>query len=181
MWIVQRFNLPKELNENIKGRKFGLNCTFIEYADYFKSHLGHMASLNIIKDICQQTQPLLKSISQGATQYQQILQRLIKDDLYNALHSFSAVEHLIFKRHVKRKSNSSESLQADIQLEEEDLLNSENTDVGKRDKRGVLAFLPLIGKIATIAVEALGSHLQEKRQRAMIKAVNHLQSKTVPD
>ena len=177
VWIVQRFNLPKELNENIEGRKFGLNCTFIEYADYFKSHLGHMASLNIIKDICQQTQPLLKSISQGAIQYQQILKRLIKDDLYNALHSFSAVEHLIFKRHVKRESNSSESLQADIQLEEEDLLNSENTDVGKRDKRGVLAFLPLIGKIATIAVEALGSHLQKKRQRAMIKAVNHLQSK----
>ena len=103
VWIVQRFNLPKELNENIEGRKFGLNCTFIEYADYFKSHLGHMASLNIIKDICQQTQPLLKSISQGAIQYQQILKRLIKDDLYNALHSFSAVEHLIFKRHVKRE------------------------------------------------------------------------------
>ena len=71
VWIVQRFNLPQELNENIEGRKFGLNCTFIEYADYFKSHLGHMASLNIIKDICQQTQPLLKSISQGAIQYQQ--------------------------------------------------------------------------------------------------------------
>ena len=177
VWIVQRFNLPQELNENIEGRKFGLNCTYIEYADYFKSHLSHMASLNIIKDICQQTQPLLKSISQGAIQYQTILKRLIKDDLYNALHSFSAVEHLVFKRHVKRASNSNESLQAEIHLEEEDLLNSEKPDVGKRDKRGVFAFLPLIGKIATIAIEALGSHLQKKRQRAMIKAVNHLQSR----
>ena len=32
VWIVQRFNLPKELNENIKGIKFGLNCTYDEYA-----------------------------------------------------------------------------------------------------------------------------------------------------
>ena len=40
-----------------------------------------------------------------------------------------------------------------------------------------MPFLPLTGKIATIAVEALGSHLQRKRQRAMVKAVNHLQSK----
>ena len=102
VWIVQRFNLPKELNENIEGRKFGLNCTFIEYADYFKSHLGHVASLNIIKDICNNTTFVEKHISR-AIQYQQILKRLIKDDLYNALHSFSAVEHLIFKRHVKRE------------------------------------------------------------------------------
>ena len=85
-------------------------------------------------------------MSQGALQYQEVLKKLINSDLHNALHSFSAVEHLVFKRHVKRENNSSESLQADIQLEEEDLLNSEKTDVGKRDKRGVLAFLPLIGK-----------------------------------
>ena len=35
----------------------------------------------------------------------------------------------------------------------------------------------MIGKIATIAAEALGSHLQRKRQTAMIKAVNEMQSK----
>ena len=40
-----------------------------------------------------------------------------------------------------------------------------------------MAFLPLIGKIATIAVEALGSHLQKKRKRAMAKAVTELQNK----
>ena len=34
-----------------------------------------------------------------------------------------------------------------------------------------------MAKIATIAAEALGSHLQRKRQKAMIKAVNEMQSK----
>ena len=46
-----------------------------------------------------------------------------------------------------------------------------------RQKRGFMALLPLIGKIATIAVEALGSHLQKKRKRAMAKAVTELQNK----
>ena len=176
VWIVQRFNLPEELSENLEGMKFGMNCTYAEYSHYFRSNLGHTSRMNIIKDICKQTQPLLKAMSQGAIQYQQILRKLINSDLKNALHSFSAVEHLVFKRHVKMGNNSSESLQAEIQLEEEDVLNSEKPDDNSRDKRGVMAFLPLIGKIATIAVEALGSHLQRKRQRAMIKAVNHLQS-----
>ena len=177
VWIVQRFNLPEELKENIKGIGFGLNCTYEEYAHYFKSQLSHSAKLNILKDICQQTQPLLRAMTQGAIQYQQILQKLINSDLKNALHRFSAVEHLVFKRHVKREINSTESLQAEIQVEEEDVMNSENSDSQNRNKRGILAFLPFIGKIATIAVEALGSHLQRKRQRAMIKAMTHIQSR----
>ena len=54
--------------------------------------------------------------------------------------------------------------------------NTESTTVKTRQKRGFLAFLPLIGKIATIAVEALGSHLQKKRKRAMVKAVTEMQN-----
>ena len=177
VWIVQRFNLPQELKENLEGMKFELNCTYEEYSHHFRSNLGQTAKLNVLKDICRQTQPILRAMSQGAFQYRQILRKLINSDLKNALHSFSAVEHLVFRRHVINQPNSTESLQADIQVEEEDVLNSEKPYSESRNKRGVMAFLPLIGKIATIAVEALGSHLQRKRQRAMIKAVNHLQSK----
>ena len=66
---------------------------------------------------------------------------------------------------------------ASTHVEEEDILNYDKTDVRGRNKRGLVTFLPLIGKIATIAAEALGSHLQRKRQKAMIKAVNEMQSK----
>ena len=62
-------------------------------------------------------------------------------------------------------------------IEEEDIQNYDKTGVQGRNKRGLVTFLPLIGQIATIAAEALGSHLQKKRQRAMIKAVNEMQSK----
>ena len=47
-----------------------------------------------------------------------------------------------------------------------------------RRKRGLLGLaVPIIGKLATIAIEALGSHLQKKRRRAMAKALERLESK----
>ena len=68
-------------------------------------------------------------------------------------------------------------LQADHNAKELGSTTSDKVMNDGRNKRSFLPFLPLIGKIATIAVEALESHLQRKRQRAMVKAVNHLQSK----
>ena len=175
VWIVQRFNLPQELNFNFKGINFGLNCTYERYSEDLKSNLIYMSRLYFIKDICKQTQPMLRSMSHGVLQYNMILKKLIKDDLYHALHSLSAVEELRFKRHVKlNTSNSSTALQADSKRSSNSSFTSGRAT---RNKRGFLPFLPLIGKIATIAIEALGSHLQRKRQRAMIKAVNHLQSR----
>ena len=55
-----------------------------------------------------------------------------------------------------------------------------NTSLSKhvRKKRGLLGLaVPIIGKLATIAIEALGSHLQKKRRRAISKALERLESK----
>ena len=55
-----------------------------------------------------------------------------------------------------------------------------NTSLSKhvRKKRGLLGLaVPTIGKLATIAIEALGSHLQKKRRRAMARALERLESK----
>ena len=54
-----------------------------------------------------------------------------------------------------------------------------NTSLSKhvREKRGLVGLaVPVLGKLATIAIEALGSHLQKKR-RAMAKALERLESK----
>ena len=54
-----------------------------------------------------------------------------------------------------------------------------NTSQSKltRKRRGILGIaLPIVGKIATIAIEALGSHLQKKRRRAMAKALGRMES-----
>ena len=177
VWVVKRFNLPQELNLQFKGLNFVLNCTYDNLTRSVKHDLGQFSRLNSIKEICRQTQPLLKQLSQGAFQYQHVLKRLIQSDLYHALHSLSIIGELSFKRYTKTDKHSHDPLLASTHVEEEDILNYDKSDVQGRNKRGLVAFLPLIGKIATIAAEALGSHLQRKRQRAMIKAVNEMQSK----
>ena len=134
--------------------------------------LGQLSRLNFIKEICRQTQPLLKQLSQRAFQYQHVLKRLIQSDLYHALHSLSIIEELRFKRYTKTDKLKYDPLLASTHIEEEDIQNYDKAGMKSTNKRGLVAFLPLIGKIATIAAEALRSHLQKKRQRAMIKAVN---------
>ena len=177
VWVVKRFNLPQELNLQFKGLNFVLNCTYDNLTRSVKHDLGQLSRLNFIKEICRRTQPILKQLSQGAFQYQHVLKRLIQGDLYHALHSLSIIEKLRFKRYTKSDKHLHDPLLASTHVEEEDILNYDKTDVRGRNKRGLVAFLPLIGKIATIAAEALGSHLQRKRQKAMIKAVNEMQSK----
>ena len=93
------------------------------------------------------------------------MKRLIQSDLYHALHSLSIIEELRFKRYTKNDKHSHDPLLASTHVEEEDIQNYDKTGVQGRNKRGLVAFLPLIGKIATIAAEALGSHLQRKRQK----------------
>ena len=177
VWVVKRFNLPQELNLQFKGLNFVLNCTYDNLTKSVKHDLGQFSRLNFIKEICRQTQTILKQLSQGAFQYQHVLKRLIQGDLYHALHSLSIIDELRFKRYTKTDKHSHDPLLASTHVEEEDIQNYDKANVKGRNKRGLVAFLPLIGKIATIAAEALGSHLQRKRQKAMIKAVNEMQSK----
>ena len=110
VWVVQRFNLPKELDKHFaKGLQFGLNCSYTGLDRILKSHPGSERRLNLLKEICKQTVPLLHNMAQGAFQYKLILRKLINSDLYHALHGFSVVEELRYKRHVKVRNNSSYS------------------------------------------------------------------------
>ena len=101
VWVVKRFNLPQELNLQFKGLNFVLDCTYDNLTRSVKHDLGQLSRLNFIKEICRQTQPILKQLSQGAFQYQHVLKRLIQSDLYHALHSLSIIEELRFKRYTK--------------------------------------------------------------------------------
>ena len=108
VWVVQRFNLPRELDKHfVKGLQFGLNCNYTGLDRILKSHPGSERRLNLLKEICKQTVPLLHNMAQGAFQYKQTLRKLITSDLYHALHGLSVVEELRYKRHAKPKNNSS--------------------------------------------------------------------------
>ena len=52
VWIVQRFNLPKELDTHFKGLKFGLNCNYTGLDRILKSHPGSERRLNLLREQC---------------------------------------------------------------------------------------------------------------------------------
>ena len=133
--------------------------------------------LNFMKELCRQTKPLLNSMSVGASQYQKAIQKLVNEDLHHALHSLSVVDEIRYKRFSEDGLGYIPGLQAD-QSNVKPIVHGNVTDTSilDREKRGFLAFLPLIGKVATIAVEALGSYLQRKRNKAIAKALEAIQS-----
>ena len=69
-------------------------------------------------------------------------------------------------------------LQADSQKSKhEQVYTNSSLEEASRVKRGIFSIaLPIIGKLATIAIEALGSHLQRKRKSALAKALGRMQS-----
>ena len=185
VWVVQRFNLPKELHNYVEGITFGLDCSLQD----IKS-LGILQGrdfdsdkrLNFIKETCRQTEPLLQSIKRGAYHYQKVLKKLVNFDIPNALHKLPVVEEFRYKRTVKTVNQSKhvnvDHLQADGQLEKHEIVYTNNSlRYASRERRGILSIaLLIVGKLATIAIEALGSHLQRKRRRALAKALEKMQS-----
>ena len=103
VWVVQRFNLPKELKNYVQGKKIGLDCSYknirlpgiLKGEDYDSNN-----RLNFIKDLCRQTEPLFESIEKGAFHYQQILEKLVNHDIPNALHRLPVIEEIRYKRAV---------------------------------------------------------------------------------
>ena len=185
VWVVQRFNLPKELHNYVEGMTFGLDCSLQD----IKS-LGILQGrdfdsdkrLNFIKETCRQTESLLQAIKRGAYHYQKVLEKLVNFDISNALHKLPVVEEFRYRRTVKTGNESKhvkvDHLQADGQLgEHEQVYTNNSLRYISREKTGILSIaLPIVGKLATIAIEALGSHLQRKRRRALAKALEKMQS-----
>ena len=188
VWVVQRFNLPKGLTSYFTGMKFGLNCEYSNLRPQYTDKAGAIDSLsriNFNKDVCRQTRPMLAQLEKGAYFYQKTIERLVNGDIPNALHKLPVVEEIRYKRSKQVSDNlNKQELPEHMQAGMSDIQHVSNvytnTSLSKhvRRKRGLLGLaVPIIGKLATIAIEALGSHLQKKRRRAVAKALERLESK----
>ena len=187
VWVVQRFNLPKGLTSYFTGMKFGLNC---EYKNLSPQSTGKtwaidaVSRVSFIREVCRQTRPMLAQLEKGAYFYQKTIERLVNGDIPNALHKLPVVEEIRYRRSNRESDNpdkhvTPEHLQAGKPGNTHVEKVYTNTSLSKqaREKRGILGIaLPIVGKIATIAIEALGSHLQKKRRRAMAKALGRMES-----
>ena len=187
VWVVQRFNLPKGLTSYFTGMKFGLNCEYSnlrpQYNDKAEA-IDSLSRISFIKDVCRQTRPMLAQLEKVAYFYQKTIERLVNGDIPNALHKLPVVEEIRYKRSKQVNDNLNKpEIPEHLQAGGFDIHVSNvytNTSLSKhvRRKRGLLGMaIPIVGKLATIAIEALGSHLQKKRRRAMAKALERMESK----
>ena len=128
---------------------------------------------------------MLAQLEKGAYFYQKTIERLVNGDIPNALHKLPVVEEIRYKRSKQVSDNlNKQEIPEHLQAGGSDIHHVSNvytnTSLSKhvRRKRGLLGLaIPIVGKLATIAIEALGSHLQKKRRRAMAKALERLESK----
>ena len=124
---------------------------------------------------------MFESIEKGAFHYQQILEKLVNHDIPNALHRLPVIEEIRYKRAVHLGNESKhvkhDHLQADGMISKhEQVHTNDSLDITSREKRGIFSVaFPILGKLATIAIEALGSHLQRKRKSALAKALGRMQ------
>ena len=127
---------------------------------------------------------MLAQLEKGAYFYQKTIERLVNGDIPNALHKLPVVEEIRYRRSNRESDNPNkhvtpEHLQAGRpgNTHVENVYTNTSLSKQDREKRGILGIaLPIVGKIATIAIEALGSHLQKKRRRAMTKALGRMES-----
>ena len=184
VWVVQRFNLPKGLTSYFKGMKFGLNCEYSNLKplnDDKSVAIDSHSRINFIKDVCRQTRPMLAQLEKGAFFYQKTIEKLVNGDIPNALHKLPVVEETRYRRSRQKNDKANkheipEHLQAGGSDTQHVNIVYTNTSLSKheREKRGLIGVaIPILGKLATIAIEALGSHLQKKR-RAMAKALERI-------
>ena len=167
--------------------KFGLNCEYRnlspQYADKSWA-IDSISRISFIREVCRQTRPMLAQLEKGAYFYQKTIEKLVNGGIPNALHKLPVVEEIRYKRSERvsdtpNKHEIPEHLQAGRPGDRHVNNVYTNTSLSKqgREKRGLIGIaIPILGKLAAIAIEALGSHLQKKRRRAMAKALGRMES-----
>ena len=183
VWVVHRVVIPKlEDLEGLPSFPSNVNC-YPETRDKIPGHRTILQRKAIAAHMCSLTKPQIELLRKRANYHKGQVEKLIRDDLYHALHSLDPVSTFEYKRKYKRAL----TLPQDTLLVNESLTNTfpETANIPRnRTKRiapllaGAIAVgkaaLPAIGKLATLAVEELGSYLQKRRNKAITVAMSKL-------
>ena len=136
--------------------------------------------------LCQAAAPHLRMLQKQASYLKIRVTKIVKDNLYHALHSLHPVSHFVYKRKQKRALNPTQgSLVINETFTNFNLTsNIPFDDIPRnRSERAIglaaiaSAALPTLGKLATLAIEELGAYLQRKRNRALKVALQELDQK----
>ena len=151
--------------------------------------LPHMERKVWAQTLCQAAAPHLKMLQKQASYLKRRVTKIVKDDLYHALHSLHPVYHFVYKRKQRRALIPSPGSLLDNGTLISNFTLTSNIPVENisrnRSERAIgiaaiaSAALPALGKLATLAIEELGAYLQRKRNRALKVALQELDQKWV--
>ena len=178
VWVVHRVVIPKAADlKKLPEFPSNLNC-HPSIRNKAPGHAHNLRRKMFNTKLCLLTRPHLELLARQATYFQNQVSRLIREDLYHALHSLHPVSHFEYRR--LRKRALSQPL--GMVLDTNPLTNTtpilENIplqDIPRNRTRRIAAgailsaVLPAVGKLATLAVEELGSYLQKKRNNALCR------------
>ena len=176
VWVVHRVVIPKADDlDRLPAFPDNINCN----PSIKGKAPGHQANLHrktFNKKMCMLTRPHIELLARQASYFKTQVTKLIREDLYHALHSLHPVSHFEYKRIQKRALPLTQGMVLDTNPSST-LQNIPFVDLPRNRSRRlalgaiVSAALPAIGKLATLAVEELGSYLQRKRNNALTKAL----------
>lgn len=180
VWVVHRIVLPK-LQDLKKFPDFppALMCGVMpaEKAQQKNNDMFRVYRNYTMAKLCKMTQPHLELLRKRASYHKEQVSKLIRDDLYHALHRLPPVSEFEYTRHSKRSLPPTQEPVLDIGPLTNTTLKT--SDIPRNRTRRFLAAIasaaiPVIGKVATLAVEELSSYLQRRRNKAMNVALEKL-------
>ena len=185
VWIVHRVVIPQigDLNK-LPDFPDIVNC--IPHVKDREMDVPHLEGKVWAQTLCQAAGPHRRMLQKQASYLKKRVTKIVKDDLYHALHSLHPVSHFVYKRKHKRALTSTPGSLLDNETLTNFTFSSNLTlhDIPRnRSERAIClaaiasAALPALGKLATLAIEELGAYLQRKRNRALKVALQELDQK----
>ena len=166
VWVVHRVVIPKaEDLDKLPAFPDNINCN----PSIKGKAPGHQANLHrksFNTKMCLLTRPHIQLLARQANYFKTQVNKLIREDLYHALHSLHPVSHFEYKRLNKRALPQTQGMVLDTNPSPI-LQDIPFIDIPRNRSRRLAfaaiasAALPAIGKLATLAVE---EQLLEKKE-----------------
>ena len=171
VWVVHRLVIPQTKDlDSLPDFPEQVDCYPYDVNNLKKSS-DNLNRKSVVTKICELGMPQYKLLKQQAVYLKNQVDRIVRDELQHALHSLVPVSHLEYSRTKRALTPTPGVLLVNDSLHEMQIPRN-------RTKRWlgavVSAALPAVGKLATIAVEHLGSYLQGRRNKAITKALQKM-------
>ena len=172
IWVVHRVVIP-QTKDLLKLPDFPdeLDC-YPNVHGKFNKNRANLGRQSVVTNICNLAMPQYKLLKQQAVYLKSQVQKIVKDDLHHALHSLDPVSHLEYSRTKRALTPTPGELRVNSSFD-----NSSHIPRNRTERwlgAVVSAALPAVGKLAIIAVEHLGSYLQNRRNKAIITALQKM-------